>query len=1800
MQTFKSDFRALMLTSMIILNILAIFAVVETLQKLYDWTIREAEIRTQSVALAIDLHLSTEVNQINLSLNTVADDIAQHFKDNNDRKEQHIVAMIRRHHSLLPQTEGWSFVDAEGKIAFHGAAEEPNFTLADRDYFQAMKTGRVTGLYISKPLKSRLTGNLVMIFARSVLDEEGRFLGIVIVSQPLSYFDKVLSGFDLGPNGTLTLRHTDMGIIARAPLVGEDQRSTLIGDTNVSKQLQEIVTSGVTDKTYHAVAPLDAVERILSYRKMSNAPIQILAGISKSDFLGGWRETVSIFLFLLGMFLLIVNISAALLYRQWQRQSRDAASIMSSNERLAASLKELQERDSALISAEEAGRLGTYTFDIASGKWLSSLQLDSIIGIGVDYPHTIEGWQRLIHPEDRASLAEYFTEWVLGKKQVFDREYRIVRPSDGQVIWVHGLGKLTFGTSGQPVGMSGTIQDVSARKFSEERLLLAQEVFQSAIEGIIVTDREGTILETNTAFSCITGYPGDEVKGKNLRLLQSNVLDSDFYSKLWEDLNINGYWEGESDNFRKDGTQYVQNSRILAIRDAKAEIVRFAVVLSDVTELKESQRRLEYLAYYDDLTGLPNRALLSDRMRQAIAQCRRQEYYSISVCCLDIDGFKDINERWGRDIGDQFLKGVARRLEGCKRASDTVARLGGDEFVILFCNLSDVHDSQVAISRLLQTVGNLDPIEMATPRITFSAGVTFYPHNTTDEPDVLLRQASQAMCEAKRCGKNCVRYFDSESEQLLRDRQAQLNSLSEALKQGQFRLFYQPKVHLYTGRVTGVEALLRWEHPERGLLQPYEFLPVLESSELTLPVGEWIIHEALQQQQKWLSDGIDVQVSVNVFGLHLQRADFVERLGVILRAYPELDPRVLELEVVETTALENLKEIIERIDGCMQMGVQFALDDFGTGYSSLTYMRQLPVNTVKVDRSFVRDMLHNQEDAALVQNIIGMARTLNRKVVAEGLETIEHGVPLIRCGCDYGQGYGIAKPMPPADLAGWVKQWRMPQIWKDALTEGSRMSEERLQLAHKATNAVIWDLDMLNERQTWSGPGKAQFGWPEPDNLPEFLSWWLGQLHPNDRDRVRRSFEDYVNEPLHSHWKEEYQFRKSDGTYAHIIDQRYATRDEHGKPLRIIGAMQDITEHVKLEEKARLQAMALDQIQESVTVTDLDGRILYINVAQTKDLNSSEECFYIQGSSALGKKLENKMTRRQVFEITMREGQWHGEVFRRNSSGNEIVTECRMNIICDAPGKPVAFCETNSDITERIRMYDALHHEAQRRKTLMQKSSDGIAIFDHEHRVIEVNDRFASMLGYSPHEIIGMHSWDFDAVLTKDQILALPIIPMNNNIIETKHRRKDGSIFPVEVSASETSLWDESFIFTISRDITAHKKAESDLVEARYKAESSSRAKSEFLANMSHEIRTPLNGILGMLQLLQTTPLNEEQSKATALAIQASARLTRLLSDILDLSRVESGMIIIVNELFSLRDTLTSVIELFRPAASLQNDVELVLDIDPHLPEFVVGDALRLSQVFTNLLGNALKFTAKGFIKVEAHVLSPIEPGHARLYFSVADTGHGIQADVLRNLFVPFTQGVHGYKRSFQGAGLGLAICKKLIHLMKGTISVETEEGVGTAFHFSISFPLHGAGQIQTCLPQPLAETACGRVLLVEDDHVNCFAVSRLLAKEGYEVSTADNGQEALALYENEIFDFIIMDIQMPVMDGVEVTRVIRAREERDGKRRTPIIALTSYAMKEDLEAFLAAGMDAYMTKPADINELRRVMSETRSVNGFQ
>lgn len=577
-------------------------------------------------------------------------------------------------------------------------------------------------------------------------------------------------------------------------------------------------------------------------------------------------------------------------------------------------------------------------------------------------------------------------------------------------------------------GVVGLGLDISERKAAEEQMRLGHVAFTNSREAIVVTDEKGTILDVNPAFTSITGYARDEAIGLNPRLLKSGRQEPPFYRAMWHSLTTQGGWEGELWNRRKDGQQYIQYVRISAVRDDGGQIRRYVCVASDITQVKENQLRIEHMAYYDPLTNLPNRTLLADRLRQAIAQADRRRDL-LAVCYLDLDGFKPVNDTWGHDIGDRVLVEVSRRLQGCVRAGDTVSRLGGDEFVVLVGDADDPHEIDQAVHRILAAIAAPFHIGEAAAVLTASVGVTVYPSDGED-PDTLIRHADQAMYTAKQAGKNTYHLFDPESDRRLRADREITAHLETALGAGEFCLYYQPKVNMRRGTVVGLEALVRWQHPERGLLLPASFLPAIEKSPVDLSLGRWVLRAALQQIAAWAADGLELPVSVNISGRHLQQESFVGELSQLLSEFPGVSPQLLELEILETTAMDDIEAVSRIIAGCSALGVSFALDDFGTGYSSLTYFRRLPTNLLKIDQSFVRGMLEDPDDLAIVEGVIGLAQTFQRKVIAEGVETVAHGIPLLHFGCDLAQGYGIARPMPAAEVPTWVRNWKMPAEWE--------------------------------------------------------------------------------------------------------------------------------------------------------------------------------------------------------------------------------------------------------------------------------------------------------------------------------------------------------------------------------------------------------------------------------------------------------------------------------------------------------------------------------------------------------------------------------------------------------------------------------------------------------------------------------------------------------------------------------------------------------------------------------------------------
>ncbi len=603
---------------------------------------------------------------------------------------------------------------------------------------------------------------------------------------------------------------------------------------------------------------------------------------------------------------------------------------------------------------------------------------------------------------------------------IYDRLVELL--INNQTIWVlASYMPIEFGSESCILGW---FYDITKEKNLQIELQQQKEEFETIFniskDGVAVLDMESNFLDFNNAYMEMTGFTRDELLVTSCIAL-SVPEDTERAKEVIKSVIEHGFVKGfEKTCIIKDGKQVVINMTLTLMPDKQ----RILISTKDITEKREHERELEYGAHYDALTGLPNRVLKSDRLRQAIAQSQRRGT-KVAVLYLDLDGFKEVNDHYGHAIGDQLLIALSLRMKQALRDEDTLSRLGGDEFVAI---ISDMNDTSVAlpmIGRLLETVNQPIYLEDLMLQVSASIGVTFYPQEEDVDADQLIRQADQAMYEAKQTGKNRYHIFDSAHDRTIRTSHEYLERIRQALRDDEFVLYYQPKVNMRTSKLIGAEALIRWNHPEKGLIPPLDFLPSIENHPLAVEIGEWVMEKTIVQIQQWRKEGLDLPVSVNIGAKQLLQGDFISQLRVILERHQEFDPSSLEIEVLETSALEDVNRAAQIIEECKTMGIRFALDDFGTGYSSLTYLKRLPVATLKIDQSFVRNMLSDPDDLAILEGIIGLANAFHREVIAEGVESIEHGEQLLLLGCDLAQGYGIARPMPAEKLFEWSQTFTL-------------------------------------------------------------------------------------------------------------------------------------------------------------------------------------------------------------------------------------------------------------------------------------------------------------------------------------------------------------------------------------------------------------------------------------------------------------------------------------------------------------------------------------------------------------------------------------------------------------------------------------------------------------------------------------------------------------------------------------------------------------------------------------------------------
>ena len=643
------------------------------------------------------------------------------------------------------------------------------------------------------------------------------------------------------------------------------------------------------------------------------------------------------------------------------------------------------------------------------------------------------------------SISQYSKDELIGQnhrilnsgyhsKEFFEQMYHAIangkvwhgeiknRAKGGSIYWVDTTIVPTLNTEGKPQQYVAIRADITERKQAEEAVKESLAMSENAIKEladqqfaldqhsiVAVTDVQGTITYVNEKFCAISQYSKDELIGRNHRILNSGHHPKDFFQQMYRTITGGAVWHGEIKNRAKDGSLYWVDTTIVPFLDPSGRPRQYVAIRTDITERKVAEERIQFLAYSDALTGLPNRRLLQDRLTQALASARRQKG-RVALLFLDLDTFKNINDSLGHSVGDLLLQELAERLKTWGRKQDTVARVGGDEFLIVLTELKDIIDAAIAAEQLLDAIIGEYTIQDHTLNITCSLGISIFPEHGADA-ETLIKNADAAMYSAKENGRNNFRFFTEEMNAQVVERLTLENSLRLALDKKELFLVYQPQVDMSTGRIVGLEALLRWQHPELGLVPPDRFIRIAEKSGLILPIGEWVLRTACSQALKWQEEGLPaVTVAVNVSAIQFRQESFCRLIGRVLHE-TGLAPQYLELELTESLLVADTGVTLSVIQELKAMGLTLAIDDFGTGYSSFSYLRQFRVSKLKIDRSFIRDVAVNPDDAAITAAIISMAKSLKLKVIAEGVEN-EAQMSFLRAHhCDEIQGYYFSKPL---------------------------------------------------------------------------------------------------------------------------------------------------------------------------------------------------------------------------------------------------------------------------------------------------------------------------------------------------------------------------------------------------------------------------------------------------------------------------------------------------------------------------------------------------------------------------------------------------------------------------------------------------------------------------------------------------------------------------------------------------------------------------------------------------------------------
>ncbi|MDR3578427.1 MAG: EAL domain-containing protein [Oryzomonas sp.] len=1004
-------------------------AVVHNIYLAHVDTIEGERSRLLTQARVINGNLSSSLIGTDRSLTALRDDLAALPTDR--WGEDYSVRRLKLFMESISCIRTILVLDDKGVVRLSTRRELLGADLGFREYFnRARQNPTAAALYVSSPEKT-LLGTWGMHLVKVITGPKARFAGVVVATLNPTYFQTLFGSVNYAPDMWATITHEDgiqyLMVPEKKQLAGNDlkQPNALFSRHMASGKESNLFIDKVNAAGDRRMIAINTVkpDQLLMDKALVVAVSRNMRAVTSE-----WRARLlsqALILFTIS----VVSATALAGFQGYQRS-------------------QLRQVDHAYTELRDARQqlhdiidfLPDATFVLDDEKrvviWNRAIEVmtgvskDQMIGKG-DYEYTMPfyGQRRnhltdLLYQDNTELISQYSNIKRYGEGLGAEAFCTELNGGKGAHVWA--IAKPLCNSSGRRIGVIESIRDISEQKAVQAAMQQSQEYLRKLYHGleysasaVLITDVTGSIEYVNRKFTQVTGYAAEEAIGKNPRILKSETTPREVFDDLWKTILSGSEWRGELQNRSKDGKVYWSVASISPLCNDQGEITHFIANVEDINERKNAEATIEHLAYYDPLTDLPNRRMLNDRLDLAMKRCRRQ-HSEMALMYLDIDDFKRINDILGHPAGDRLLQEIAVRYREVLRDDDVICRLGGDEFAVVLHDIQHDEDAALVANKLLAQTSRPVVIDDAEFKVTVSIGITLFPRDSEDG-DILKKNADIALYQAKKEGKNTVHFFSEELNSVIRERIALDQALRKVVDKNELQLLYQPKINLEHGCVTGVEALLRWNSPDFGLVSPLRFIPLAEENRTIIQIGEWVLRTACNQQVIWQQQGFDLDMAVNLSAVQFKSPSLISQISAILDE-TGMNPDRLELELTESALVDKPADGARILEDLRSLGCGIAIDDFGTGYSSLSYLKTFPITVLKIDRSFVRDLAHDSGDRAIAQSIVALARNLNIVTVAEGVEYYEQQTILQELGCTNLQGFLYSRPQPGDHIPEVIEQ----------------------------------------------------------------------------------------------------------------------------------------------------------------------------------------------------------------------------------------------------------------------------------------------------------------------------------------------------------------------------------------------------------------------------------------------------------------------------------------------------------------------------------------------------------------------------------------------------------------------------------------------------------------------------------------------------------------------------------------------------------------------------------------------------------